>query len=404
MGFRGIARAGALVVAAALVYGVYAPDNIEKWSPAAGAGAHWAHELLLGGTKSQTSAQAPSEAKAPAALVSVAATKRMDYPVAIDGLGQAQAYNTVTVRTRVDGQVEKIAFDEGQMVKAGDLIAQIDPRPYRAALDQATAKQAQDQANLANAKLDLQRYATLAKQSFATQQQLDTQNALVNQLIAQIAADAAAIDAAQVQLDYTTINAPITGRVGFRLVDEGNIVAAAQQTGIVTIAQLQPISVVFTAPEDDLPRVNAAMAAGAPQVQVRTSDGARLLATGKLTVVDNQVDVGTGTIRLKAEFENKDSALWPGLAVATRLMVDVEKDALVVPDRAVQRGPNGLFVYVVDDQNRAALRPVTVSHEDQDVAVIQSGLTGGERVVTAGQYVLEPGARVRIDASANSGS
>jgi multidrug efflux system membrane fusion protein len=328
----------------------------------------------------------------------------MDYPVTIDGLGQVQAYNTVTVRTRVDGQIEKIAFDEGQMVKAGDLITLIDPRPFQAALDQAKAKQAQDQANLANAKLDLQRYATLAKQSFATQQQLDTQNALVTQLIAQIAADAAAIDATQVQLDYTTIRAPIAGRVGFRLVDEGNIVNAAQQTGIVSIAQLQPIAVVFTAPEDDVWRINAAMARGAPQVEVRTSDGARLLATGTLTVVDNQVDVPSGSIRLKAEFGNKDSALWPGLAVATRLMVDVAKNALVVPDRAVQHGPDGLFVYVIDDQNRAAVRPVAVSHEDEDLAVIDKGLNDGDRVVTVGQYGLQPGARVGIDASASTGS
>ncbi|HYA74759.1 MAG TPA: efflux RND transporter periplasmic adaptor subunit [Roseiarcus sp.] len=359
--------------------------------------------MLLGQTKAQPP-QASAEAKAPTALVSVATTKRMDYPVYINGLGQVQAYNTVTVRTRVDGQVEKIAFNEGQMVKAGDLIAQIDARPFRAALDQAKAKQAQDQANLANAKLDLQRYATLAKQSFATQQQLDTQNALVMQLIAQIAADAAAIDATQVQLDYTTIRAPISGRVGFRLVDEGNIVNAAQQTGIVTIAQFQPIAVVFTAPEDDLPRIAAAVARGAPQVQVRTSDGAQLLATGALTVVDNQVDVASGSIRLKAEFENKDNALWPGLAISTRLEAEVAKNALVVPDQAIQRGPEGLFVYVIDDQNRAAMRPVVVSHEDQDVAVLDKGLSDGERVVTAGQYVLQPGARVTIDATANTGS
>ncbi len=404
MGLRGFAGAAVLVVAAAFGYCAYAPDNIEKWSPAAGAYARKAHDMLLGQTKAQNPAQAPAEAKAPTALVSVATTKRMDYPVYINGLGQVQAYNTVTVRTRVDGQVEKIAFNEGQMVKAGDLIAQIDPRPFRAALDQAKAKQAQDQANLANAKLDLQRYATLAKQSFATQQQLDTQNALVMQLIAQIAADAAAIDATQVQLDYTTIRAPISGRVGFRLVDEGNIVNAAQQTGIVTIAQFQPIAVVFTAPEDDLPRIAAAVARGAPQVQVRTSDGAQLLATGALTVVDNQVDVASGSIRLKAEFENKDNALWPGLAISTRLEVEVAKNALVVPDQAIQRGPEGLFVYVIDDQNRAAMHPVVVSHEDQDVAVVDKGLSDGERVVTAGQYVLQPGARVTIDATANTGS
>jgi len=404
MGFRGFAGAAVLVVAVALGYCAYAPDTIEKWVPAAVAAAHKAHDMLLGGTKERTLARAPSEADAPTALVSVAATRRMDYPVYIDGLGQAQAYNTVTVRTRVDGQIEKIAFNEGQMVKAGDLVAQIDARPFRAALDQATAKQAQDQANLANAKLDLQRYATLAKQSFATQQQLDTQNALVTQLIAQIAADAAAIDAAQVQLDYTTIRAPISGRVGFRLVDAGNIVSAAQQTGIVTIAQLQPIAVVFTAPQDEVPRIKDAMEAGAPQVVVKTSDGSRLLATGKLTVIDNQVDPTTGTIRLKAEFANEDSALWPGLAVSTRLTVSVEKNALTIPDQAVQRGPDGLFVYVVGSDDRAVTRPVTLAHEDANVAVVAKGLSEGEKVVTVGQFGLQPGARVAIEANASGGS
>ncbi len=404
MGFRGIAGAAVLVVAAACAYGAYAPDNIEQWFPVAGAGAHWAHDFRLGRAKARAAAQAPSNADAQAALVSVAPTKRMDYAVYVEGLGQVQAYNTVTVRTRVDGQIEKIAFEEGQVVKAGDLVAQIDPRPFQAALDQAKAKQAQDQANLANAKLDLQRYATLVKQDSGSRQQFDTQNAQVTQLIAQVAADAAAIDAAQVQLDYATIRAPLTGRVGFRLVDQGNLVSATQQTGIVTIAQMQPIAVVFTAPEDDLPRINAATAAGSPQVQVRTSDGAKLLATGKLTVVDNQVDVTTGTIRMKAEFDNRDNALWPGLAVATRLSVAVAKNALVVPDRAVQHGPSGLFVYVIDDQSRAEARPVAVSHEDEDLAVIDKGLNDGDRVVTVGQYGLQPGARVAIDASAGSGS
>ena len=214
----------------------------------------------------------------------------------------------MTVRSRVDGQIVKIAFAEGQMVKADDLLAQIDPRPFQAALDQAKAKQAQDQATLANAKLDLQRYATLAKQSFATQQQLDTQNALVNQLIAQEAADAAAIDAAQVQLDYATIVAPIGGRVGFRLIDEGNMVSAAQQTGIVSIAQIEPIAVDFTAPQDDLPQIAAALAEGAPPIDALTSDGSKTIATGKLTVIDNQVDVATGSIHLKGEFVNNDHA------------------------------------------------------------------------------------------------
>jgi multidrug efflux system membrane fusion protein len=404
MGFRGYAGAAALVVAAALAYCAYAPDSIEKWVPAAGGFAHGVHDGLAGGAKARISAQAPADAIPRAAPVSVAAAKRTDYPIYIDGLGQAQAYNTVTVRTRVDGQIEKIAFDEGQMVKAGDLIAQIDPRPFQAALDQAKAKQAQDQANLANAKLDLQRYATLVKQSFATQQQLDTQSALVTQLIAQIAADAAAIDAAQVQLDYATISAPLAGRAGLRMVDQGNIVAAAQQTGIVTIAQIQPIAVIFTAPQDDLPRIRDALAAGAPQVLVSTSDGARVLATGKLTVIDNQVDSTTGTIRLKAEFANKDGALWPGLAVSTRLMVSLEKNALVVPIEAIQRGPNGLYAYVVGDDDRVSARPVTVSHQDENVAVVAKGLNDGDRVVTIGQYGLQPGVVVSIDASAKTGS
>jgi multidrug efflux system membrane fusion protein len=398
MGFRGYAGAAALVVAAALAYCAYAPDNIEKWVPAAGGFAHGVHDELAGGAKARISAQAAAEANPRAALVSVAAAKRTDYPIYIDGLGQAQAYNTVTVRTRVDGQIEKIAFDEGQTVKAGNLLAQIDARPFQAALDQAKAKQAQDQATLANAKLDLVRYSTLAKQSFATQQQLDTQNALVNQLIAQEAADVAAIDAAQVQLDYTTIAAPIGGRVGFRLIDEGNMVNAAQQTGIVTVAQIEPISVIFTAPQDDLPRISAALAAGEPLVEARTSDGVTLLATGKLTVIDNQVDVTTGTIHLKGEFDNKDHSLWPGQAVATRLRVEIEKDALTIPDQAVQRGPDGLFVYVVDLDNRAVTRPVTLAHEGADVAVVAKGLSVGEKVVTVGQFGLQPSARVAIEA------
>jgi membrane fusion protein, multidrug efflux system len=402
MRFRGSVGTAVIVVAGAAAWGAYAPDTVDKWSPSAGAAAHRVHDMAFGAAR--PGATALKAVAGPRALVAVASMKREDYPVYIDGLGQVQAFNTVTVRTRVDGEVQKIAFDEGQMVKAGDLIAQIDPRPFQAAFDQAKAKQVQDQANLANAKLDQQRYTTLAKQSFATQQQVDTQNSLVTQLIGQIAADAAAIDSAQVQLAYTTISAPLTGRTGFRLVDQGNIVNAAQQTGIVTIAQLQPISVIFTAPQDDLPRITAAMAQGTPQVEVFTSDGAKLLATGKLTVIDNQVDIPSGSIRLKAEFENKDNALWPGLAVSTHLKVDVVKNALVAPDRAVQHGPNGLYVYVVDDQNRAALRPVKVSHEDTDLAVIDEGLKDGDRVVTVGQYVLEPGVTVSIDNSADPGS
>jgi multidrug efflux system membrane fusion protein len=395
----------ALAVAGGCLFGVYSPATVEKWAPAAGVYARRLNALLpdsLTERPARTTAGAPKQA--PRAPVSVARAARADYPIYLDGLGQVQAYNTVTVRTRVDGQIVKIGFAEGQMVRAGDLIAQIDPRPYQAALDQAKAKQTQDEANLANARLDLQRYATLAKQSFATQQQLDTQNALVSQLIAQIAADAAAIDAAAVQLDYTTIRAPISGRTGFRLVDQGNLVAAAQQTGIVTIAQLQPIAVMFTAPQDDVVRINAALAAGAPAVQALNSADSVALADGHLIVTDNQVDAAAGSIRLKAEFENKDSVLWPGLAVSTRLQVGLLKNVVVVPEVALQRGPDGFFVYVVDDQDRAVLRPVVVRHQDQDRAVIEKGVADGERVITAGQYVVQNGAQVAVSASADPGS
>jgi len=404
MGPRRLAGAALAIVAAAVAFGVYAPDVAGRLFPSAEPVAQRAHDALFA-AKPAPAANAASGASKPA-VVSVAAVKRADYPVFIGGLGQVQAENTVTIRTRVDGQIVKIAFAEGQMVKAGDFLAQIDPRPFQAALDQAKAKQAQDQATLANARLDLERYSTLAKQSFATQQQLDTQNALVNQLIAQEAADAAAIDAAQVQLDYTTISAPIGGRVGFRLVDQGNIVNAAQQTGIVTVAQIEPIAVIFTAPQDDLPRISAALAAGAPPIEARTSDGATLLATGKLTVIDNQVDPATGSIRLKSEFANADHALWPGQAVAARLRVEVEKNALTIPDRAVQRGPDGLFVYVVGADNRALTRPVTLAHEDADadIAVVAKGLGEGEKVVTVGHFGLQPGARVAVEAEAGGGS
>ncbi len=286
----------------------------------------------------QGQGQQPTQATGPAPIVvTVTPVKRADFPVVLQSIGQVQAYNTVLVRARVDGQIMKIAFNEGQMVKKGDLLAQIDSRPFQAALDQAVAKKSQDEANLANAKLDLTRFATLAKQDFATKQQLDTQNAMVLQLTASIAADAAAIDAARTQLDYTTIRAPISGRAGFRLIDEGNLVSAGQQTGIVSIAQLQPISVIFAEPQEYVSRINEELAAGSPEVTVMDAEGHKL-ATGRLAISDNQVDLATGTIRLKAEFENKDNALWPGLAVTTGLQLGVDKGVLIVPTEVVQHG------------------------------------------------------------------
>src|SRR4029450_12230940 len=292
--------------------------------------------------------------------VSVATVATAESPVHLTGRGPVQGFNAVVVRTRVDGQIEKIAFKEGQLVNQGDLLAQIDPRPYQAALDQAKAKKAQDEANLANANLDLQRYTKLGE--FATRQQTDTQRSTVAQLTAQIAADEAAVSNAQTQFDYATVKAPISGVVGLRQVDVGNIVNAVTQTGIVSIAQVEPIAVIFTAPEDQLPEIKAALAAGSPKTIALSTDGKRVLSTGTLSLINNQVDTSSGTVRLKAVFDNKDQALWPGQAVSTRLLIATLKDATVIPDDAVQHGPNGLYAYMVNTENKAELRRIKVTN------------------------------------------
>jgi membrane fusion protein, multidrug efflux system len=399
MRFGGVAWVAIAACGAAAAYGLYAPQTADRWLPVASGPAHQLHDKIWGPpvqTASPGQPQ-PSQPSGPAPIVvTVTPVKRADFPVVLQSIGQVQAYNTVLVRARVDGQIMKIGFNEGQMVKQGDLLAQIDARPFQAALEQAVAKKSQDEANLANAKLDLARFATLAKQDFATKQQLDTQNAMVLQLTASIAADTAAIDAARTQLDYTTIRAPISGRAGFRLIDEGNLVNAGQQTGIVSIAQLQPITVIFAEPQEFVPRINQELAAGAPPVTVMDAEGHKL-ATGRLSISDNQVDAATGTIRLKAEFDNKDNALWPGLAVTTALQLGVEKDVLIVPTEVVQHGQNGLYVFIIDDQNHAQLRQVKIEHQDTATAVISEGLNEGDRVVTSGQFLLQPGSIVSID-------
>ena len=296
------------------------------------------------------------------------------------------------VRTRIDGQIDKIAFQEGQQVNQGNLLVEIDPRPFQATLDQAKAKKAQDEANLANANLDLQRFTKLGE--FATRQQTDTQRSTVAQLTAQIAADDAAISNAQTQLDYTQVKAPISGVAGLRQVDIGNIVNSATQTGIVTIAQIEPISVIFTAPEDQLPYINEAQAVSPLKVIAITTDGKKPLAEGKLAVVNNQVDTTSGTIRLKAVFDNKNHALWPGQSVSTRLLVKTLKDATVVPDDGIQHSTDGLYAYTVGQDNKAELRKVKVSQSIDGRSVVDQGLSPGERVITGGQFKVQPGSLV----------
>ena len=323
--------------------------------------------------------------------VTVAQVKTADFPVYLNGLGTVEPFRTVTVRSRVDGEITKVAFKQGQMIKEGDLLVQIDPRPYQAALDQALAKKAQDEANLENARIDLQRYVYLAKKDSIARQQLDTQKAMVDQLIEQVKGDQAAIDNAQTQLGYTTIWSPLTGKVGFRLVDPGNIVHAADATGIVTIVRLQPISVVFTAPEESVPAINKALAAGIVPVSALSSDGLTTLAEGRLVIVNNEVDQASGTIQMKATFENKDNVLWPGLSVSTHLLIDTLKQVGVVPEDAVQRGPNGLYAFVVGDDNKIEKRDVKVGQEGNGKSVVLQGLSPGEKVVIAGQYRLQQG-------------
>ena len=340
----------------------------------------------------EAAAEAAAQKKAPAIGVTIGMVEKSDFPVYLTGLGTVQGFNTVLVRTRVDGQIDKIAFKEGQTVKQGDLLVEIDPRPYQAALDQAKAKKAQDEANLANANLDLQRYTQLGE--FATKQQTDTQRSTVQQLTAQIAADKAAIDNAQTQLDYTAVTSPISGVVGLRQVDIGNIVNASAQTGIVTVAQVEPIAVIFTAPEEQLPAIMAAQAVQPLRVIAITTDGKKPLAEGTLAVINNQVDTTSGTIRLKAVFQNKDHALWPGQSVSTRLLVRTLKDATVVPDDAVQHSTDGLYAYSVNQDNKAVLNKIKVSQSIDGRSVVDEGLSPGQRVITAGQYKVSPGTLV----------
>ena len=328
--------------------------------------------------------------------VLIAAAARADVPVYLNAVGTTKALNTVTVRPQVDGKLLEVAFKEGQDVNKGDLLARIDPTTFQAQLAQAAAKKAQDEAQLSNAKIDLERYEKLAATNAINRQQSDTQRALVNQYSALVQADQAAIENAQAMLAYTTITAPIGGRTGIRQVDEGNIVHASDATDIVVLTQLKPISVLFNLPQQDLNAVNSAFANAPLSVDALRSDNDAVIDRGTLRVVDNQVDQSTGTVKLKAEFPNVNLQLWPGQFVNIRLLIDTLKQVVVIPTGAVQRGPNGTFVYVVKDDNSASMRPIQVQKQDETQTVVASGLEPPERVVTTGFARLNDGSKVTI--------
>jgi multidrug efflux system membrane fusion protein len=318
-----------------------------------------------------------------------------DVPVYLEGVGSVKALNMATVRAQVDGRLLSVNFKEGEDVKRGDVLANIDPVTYRAQLDQAIAKKALDEALLANTRHDLERYQKVGTLAIS-QQQIDTQVALIAQQEAQVKSDIASIENAQAILGYTTIVSPFDGRTGIRLVDEGNLVHAGDAGGIVVITQVQPISVIFTLPQQQLPTLTKAIANGVLTAHALSTDSQTELDAGTLKVIDNQVDQQTGTIRLKADFPNDKRQLWPGQFVNVRLLVDTLKDVIVAPTEAVQRGPDGTYVYVVGADNTAKMRAVKISRQDEKYAVVADGLTAGEKVVTSGFGRLKDGSAVSI--------
>jgi multidrug efflux system membrane fusion protein len=328
--------------------------------------------------------------------VAVAKVETRDLPVYLSGLGSVEAFNTVVVKSRIDGQLVQIAFREGQEVKQGDLVAVIDPRPYEVALAQAQATLYKDQAALKDAKLNMDRFAGLVKDGVIPQAQYDTQVAQVGQLEGAVRADQAQVDNVKLNLTYTRITAPVSGRVGLRQVDIGNMIHATDPNGLVVITQLQPIAVIFTLPEDNLPSVTQHMRGGQLQVEAYSRDDQTRLATGKLLTIDNQIDTATGTGKLKAVFDNRDHALWPNQFVNARLLLEVRKNNTVVPAAAIQRGPQGTYVFTVKPDKTVDMRNVTVSFNQGNFSAITTGITPGEMVVTDGQDKLQPGSRVEV--------
>jgi multidrug efflux system membrane fusion protein len=359
---------------------------------AAGGAVYW---YVLQGPQPAHAARAAVRAGVP---VSVAVVGRQDVPVYLTGLGTVQASLTVGIHSQVDGKLQEVLFTEGQHVKKGDVLAKIDPRLFQAALDQAKAKRAQDVAQVTSAEKDLARSKTLVLSNITSQQIVDQQQAKVDQLKAQIAADEAMIQTAQTQLEYTTVTAPSDGRIGVRLVDPGNIVHANDQGSLATLVLTRPSAVLFTLPARALDDIRDAMARGPVEVTAYDQDNRNALATGTLLLVDNIIDQGTATIRLKAMFPNDDEKLWPGEFVNAHVLIDTRSNAVVVPSAAVQRGPDGLFVWTIDGKNLAEPQPVAAGPRYKDLTVIASGLNGGERIVTDGQYKLQRGAPVTVTA------
>ena len=352
---------------------------------------------LLGSVAPSAEAQAPPSS-APGVPVTADTVATTDVPVFLQAIGTAQAYNMVTIKSRVDGQIVKIAFAEGQDVKAGDPLIQIDPRPFQAVLDQAMATKQKDEAQLASAQADLVRWAELVPQGVKSRQTYDQQKALVQQLQAALKADEAQIEAARLNLGYADIRAPISGRLGIRMIDIGNMVRATDAAGLVTISQLKPMFVSFTVPQENLHKIHQKKGEASELAVIALgADNKTELARGKLSVIDNVIDQPTGTIRIKATFANDDERLWPGEFVNVRLVLSVHKGAATVPAQTVQDGPTGSYAYVIKDDNTVERRPVEVAAVQDGIAVIGKGLSPGERVVVDGQYRLTNGARVKIE-------
>lgn len=359
---------------------------------AAGGGFRSAPVLLAGLLLVATAA-----AQGPAIPVQLGEVRLADVPLVLRGIGTVQPYNSVTIRAQVDGILQALPFIEGQSVRAGDVLARIDPRPYQAVLDQALARRGQDEAQLQNARLNLQRYQGVG--DFASRQQVATQQALVSQLEAQLRGDDAAIESARLQLAYTTIASPIAGVTGIRLVDEGNLVRAGDASGIVVINQVQPISVAFVLPAESLPEIRRGMASGPLRVRLHGRQGTQMMGEGTLDLVDNQIDQATGTLRLKGTLPNGDGALWPGLFVNVELVIRVERGVRTVPSTAIQRGPEGAWLYTVQADGAVAVQNVAVNRMGDRVAVLDTGPEPGTRVVTGGHFRLVPGARVQAAGS-----